>query len=106
MRAAVQELSEVSGGESDPARTAAALVIDALLDTSRLLTETPLVGFDGVALHPEQQPRVDRALARRERSLEQGDSARVAGEPNGALNRYRKAWEHAKYTLNEAAATP
>jgi hypothetical protein len=78
--------------------------IERLVRADRILAETLMIDAAGVTVvDPNNQDKVDRELAKASEELLKGDAERDAGKFDKAIQRYRKAWEHACHAIKEAA---
>ena len=108
-RKAVKELEKALEKDALSPEAAAAVseAIERLVSADRVLALTALEEAAGlIALDPERQDKVDRELTKAVEELARGDAERVAGNPDKAIEHYKKAWEKVQKALKQAAKPP
>ena len=109
---AVKELMKVVKDEakgkdnvSDLAEAAVRRAIDDLVTADRLLATVQIeAAQDATVIDPKRQKKVNKEIAKALKELAKGDDELAKGHEDHAIDKYKKAWEHATHALKGVTA--
>jgi len=109
-RSAVKELMHILG---KPEEFSVGVIAVANKTMADLVTADSILAHIAIGeakevevVDPKRRKKVDKELAKAQRELGKGDSAKVFGETGEAIKHYKKSWNHSMKAAKEAAKKP